>query len=72
MGVGGGVAEEKLSVLLQGTTAVVEIVDFYLYTFGRAERYEVLLNGIPGETIPDAQDADNKPYGTQYTVHCAF
>ena len=35
----------------------------HLYTFGGAERNQLLLYRVPRETIPDAKDADGKKYG---------
>jgi hypothetical protein len=58
MAVGGGVFDEELGMLLQGTTAVVEIMNFNFYSTRFTKRHQFLLYGIPREGVADAENSD--------------
>jgi hypothetical protein len=60
MTIGSGVFEEELSVLLQRTAAVIEVVDLDIDMLGIAKRHQFLLYGIPRERVSDAENTDEK------------
>lgn len=47
MRIGRCVLQQKLCVLLQRASSIVEIMYLHLYAFRIAERHEFLLDGIP-------------------------
>ena len=58
MGVRRRVLQHKLRMLLQRATAVVEVMHLHLHACRIAQRHQFLLHRVPGETIPDAENAD--------------
>jgi hypothetical protein len=58
MTVRGRVFEQKLGMLLERTTAVIEVVDLDINMLRIAKRHEFLFYRVPGKTIAYAKDAD--------------
>jgi hypothetical protein len=58
MGIGGGILHQEACVLLQRTSAVVEIVDLHFDSRRVAQRNQFLLYGIPGKRVSYTKDTD--------------
>ena len=58
MPVRGGVFEQKLGMLLQRTTAVVEVVDLDINMLRIAKRHEFLFYRVPGKRVSNTQNTD--------------